>query len=386
MSAEISEFLRVLTDIANQRIENKLRAEDEIDRGELILDAWFEYLRDPKSFAPARYARSTRQARRQNQKRAEARLHTQKSILKRFYGAFHSWELALASSELINHQLAKTFWARMADPRGPERTSSLLGISEEFGGPALRLLLLTGMQARMITISEEVLLLLRNGFHDGAYGRMRTLYELVIKAFFICNNEPTPGSFELAERYYVTGRMETGVTTLDAVDNDILREARLRWGEDFFRGENNWAAPGIGIPQRRRITFRDIEEAVEASFLRELYIECNAAVHAGARKIIEEFNPRLRNSYPTRGRLNKAANACIGLACAGFLKMGTMEILKRVAIDTEQYDLLLEATAFIEQIDDSIELFNQISREVGNIPLLPIDFHEQSSDSTTNEP
>ncbi|GGT10121.1 hypothetical protein GCM10010156_78180 [Planobispora rosea] len=370
MNIESSEFMEIITNIANGIIIDKSRRREGISKSRAVLDAYSEFSFNAREIAPTWYAKGAPRAISQNRRRLAARQRTQRSVLKRFFKAFAHWEISLASSELINRSMSEIFWRRTSDPDGPERSSKLLGVADEFGGPALRLLLLTGMHARMITVSEEIILLLRNGFSDGAYGRMRTLYELVIKIFFLCNNEPQAGGFDLAERFYVAARIGVDASELDEVDENILEKARAQWGDNFFKGENNWAAPGIGIPQKSRITFRDIENAVESSHLRQLYLECNSAVHAGADQIIKAFTPR-RIIYQTRGRLDSAATACVGTACTGFLLMGTMEIMKRISVDTHHWDLPLEATAFLFNINVSVEEFNQTSHKLGNIPLLP---------------
>ncbi|MEW9549684.1 DUF5677 domain-containing protein [Nonomuraea sp. NPDC050783] len=370
MNIESSEFMDIITGVANRIIADKNKSHEVISKGDAVLDAYSEFSFNARTLAPTWYAKGARRAIIQRRRRSAARQRTQQSVLKRFHKAFTHWELSLASSELISSSLSKTFWRRTFDPHGPERSSKLFGIAEEFGGPALRLLLLTGMQARMITLSEEIILLLRNGLSDGAYGRMRTLYELVVKTFFLCNNERQDGGFELTERFYVAARAGVDASELDELDTNILAQARAQWGDHFFKGENNWAAPGRGIPQKTRITFRDIEEAVESSHLRELYVACNSAVHAGSDQIIRAFVPR-RIIYQTRGHLDPAATACIGLACTGFLLMGTMEILKRISVDTHTWDLPLEATAFLFDINVSIGEFTQASLKAGNIPLTP---------------
>ncbi len=57
------------------------------------------------------------------------------------------------------------------------------------------------------------------------------------------------------------------------------------WGERFFRGEHNWAAPAVQASSAN-VSFRDIEMAVGMDPLREIYLRGNEAIHSGALGII----------------------------------------------------------------------------------------------------
>ncbi|MFG1879459.1 DUF5677 domain-containing protein [Sphaerisporangium sp. NPDC049003] len=346
MKPEASQFIQIITQIANSTISALPHPIGEESYTDAVSDAVYRCINNTESLTPEQHARSLELAKQGRERRKRQARRAEGKIRKHFSAAFDAWELALASSELVNQLLIQVLVRQMRSS-DPQAESRLFDLGEELGGAALKTLVLAGMQARMTTYSSEILVLLRGGYHNGAHARLRTLYEMAVKSFFICNNEPLLDGYELAERYYVSARLEAlDPLQLDSYDMKVLEEARKRWGDSFFGGDNNWAEPGLGIPRRRRITFRDIEDAIEGSQLRYIYRASNAAVHAGSMQVVTAMNMEHGPIFGMRGSVNTQEVAYIGATCIEMLKMGTTEILKRVARSASEWDILLESAAF----------------------------------------
>jgi len=211
----------------------------------------------------------------------------------------------------------------------------------------------------MASIATEISFLLQWGFADGAAARSRTLYELVIKALLIAKDESASG-FELAERYYISARLERGADRVDSDERhqEVLRRARSRWGSSFFGGDNNWAIPAMGRNFRKtRVTFKDLEDAAKTDDLRHMYIECNEAVHAGALRIVQ--NADFRQNYPhrTQGEVDPWVTGRVGQATAYYLELGTHMIVECFARELTDWDYMLHATAFMSNVRLANKLF-----------------------------
>ncbi|GAA3194593.1 DUF5677 domain-containing protein [Nonomuraea roseoviolacea] len=347
MDAERSLFMQLVTDLANQAIASLAHPINEQQIAESILEASYHCLHNTETLAPAHHAWSLKEARRIKKRRRHTAERTENRILRRFAVTFDAWESLLSAAELVNKLLVHALARQLKEERHLHR-SYLFGIQEELGGPPLKTLVLTGMQARMTTYCGEILLLLRHGYHDGAHARLRTLYEMSIKAWFICNNEPVPDGYQLAERYYVSARLEApDPDELDAQDREVLEKAREQWGASFFRSSHGWAAPGINNPEKRVITFKDIEDAVQGNLLRYIYLASNSAVHAGSKQVIATTIGASGPVLNTRPAFVPEQVAYVGATSIEILRMGTIQILQRIARDACDWDVQLQAAAFM---------------------------------------
>jgi hypothetical protein len=153
---------------------------------------------------------------------------------------------------------------------------------------------LTRLHARGCQITSEIILLLRNGFADGAHARWRTLHEISIVAYFIGNN-----GNELAERYILYSSVETYKATLqyqehcEALGYDKLSQTELnkitkkyeavlkRFGPSF-KEQYGWASSIIGNNNPK---FSDIEKNVGLEFMRPFYKMASHNVHANPKGI-----------------------------------------------------------------------------------------------------
>lgn len=159
------------------------------------------------------------------------------------------------------------------------------------------------IQAKINQISKEILLLLRNGFADGAQARWRSLHELSVIADFITQNGE-----DTAERYIEHESIESykaakihneychrfGSTEISNTDMyDLKKEYDnliSRYGKDYSR-DYGWAANVL-----KRPNFRDIEKSVNLDFSRPHYKEASTNIHGNASGVLNRLGLRPENN------------------------------------------------------------------------------------------
>ncbi|WP_432931138.1 DUF5677 domain-containing protein [Microbispora sp. CA-135349] len=369
MDPNDSEFLRIAVDYVNSKI-TRGEIVDYDEARTALTKSYMHILENPQIFIPAWHEQSKRTVCSITADRKKYGKKVERNLLKRYAAAFNALDEALAAAELANRAMNAAFRLWLHEAPREETYQKLFGIESVLGGHATRFLLLMGMHARMVVISSEISLLLRKGYTDGAFSRIRTLYELVVKAFFLCTREPTPGGYELAERYYVSSLVERlkegGDSDLDdEVSQEMISEARKRWGDNFFKGENNWAAPGTLNPASKRVTFKDIEDAVEGEAIRHVYLACNAAVHAGSLTVIGSADLHRSYFYNNRSSVDLSATAYIGSTITFFLLMGSVEVLRCLTTSMREWDCALIAAAIFPCLNAAADLFNEQQERLG---------------------
>lgn len=147
------------------------------------------------------------------------------------------------------------------------------------------------IHTRALQISNEILVLLKSGYPDGANSRWRSLHEIAVIAFFLYEN-----SEEISKRYldheivikfkeakdYKANCKKLGFTPLSRKEFNKIRREKEKlcriYGNDFT-GDYGWI-PSSLLPNR---TFRALEENVKLGRLRPFYnLSCDA-VHGGAK-------------------------------------------------------------------------------------------------------
>ncbi|MCX7014235.1 MAG: DUF5677 domain-containing protein [Candidatus Sumerlaeota bacterium] len=148
------------------------------------------------------------------------------------------------------------------------------------------------LQARSCQIAQEVLLLLKNGFADGAHARWRTLHEMAVIGSFI-------GKYgeECAQRYMDHQVVEfEKLATQHSEYAEVLKhnpfdpEEISQIHQDYegvlneygpqFRNDYGWASAFL---KNAKPSFVDIERDVEMEFCRPTYKEASHNVHASAK-------------------------------------------------------------------------------------------------------
>ncbi|MDK7585605.1 DUF5677 domain-containing protein [Alcaligenes faecalis subsp. phenolicus] len=149
----------------------------------------------------------------------------------------------------------------------------------------------TRLHARAIHIAKEISHLLKGGYADGAMARWRSLHETSVIASFL-----SEGDEQLSVRfsdYQAVERLKAAKTYVDHQDfldferippeqvakyETEVEELCQKYGINF-RKDYGWACEKFLNP--KRITFRDIEEAVKLHFLRVHYGFASKNVHSG---------------------------------------------------------------------------------------------------------
>lgn len=154
---------------------------------------------------------------------------------------------------------------------------------------------LTRLQGRACQIANEILVLLRSGYADGAHARWRTLHEISVVACLMSDHGQ-----ELAERYILHQPIEQyksarqylehferlGLEPITHEELAALQETSdalvSRFGRSF-KNDYGWAASVI---EKERPTFRDLEEKVDLDHWRPYYRMASDNVHANAHGVI----------------------------------------------------------------------------------------------------
>jgi hypothetical protein len=129
---------------------------------------------------------------------------------------------------------------------------------------------LTRLHARACLTASEVKVLLKSGHASGALARQRTLHELAVVAYFICEH-----GNEVAERYLLHEVVEFKKA---AEQYDALCK---RFGE-AFKTTYGWAAQALNKTQP---TIEDFERAVQLDHMRPNYRMASHGIHPNPKGI-----------------------------------------------------------------------------------------------------
>jgi len=150
------------------------------------------------------------------------------------------------------------------------------------------------LQARGCQVASEILVLLRNGFADGAFARWRTLHEIAVVCLFL-----NKYGIEAARRYIasdvvesykiaikeISCRQEMGYDGPSDDEFETLKrnvaEVKIKFGDEIFE-QYGWASPYI---VKKRVLFSDIEKDVDLDRFRRNYGVASSNVHAGVKGI-----------------------------------------------------------------------------------------------------
>jgi Family of unknown function (DUF5677) len=158
-----------------------------------------------------------------------------------------------------------------------------------------RLNVLVRLQARAMRIASETLVLMNNGYADGAHARWRSLHEVAVVAAFIEKfGNKAARLFLDHETWEVRRSARAQMRVWPNLVNDRefmkqvtfaerrLKALTIRHGKGFD-DEYGWAAPFV----KGRPTLRELEAAVDLSIIRPHYQVASYNVHAGPKGIAE---------------------------------------------------------------------------------------------------
>ncbi len=148
---------------------------------------------------------------------------------------------------------------------------------------------LTRLHARSCQVTSEIILLLRNGFADGAHARWRTLHEIALIGYFIAKH-----GNDIAERYICHTAIESykaatiyqdycealGYQKLTEQEIGVIREGYEHYISKFGKSYMNpygWASVALN---KDRPSIADIEADVGLAHMRPYYKMASHNVHA----------------------------------------------------------------------------------------------------------
>lgn len=153
---------------------------------------------------------------------------------------------------------------------------------------------LSRLHARGCQILSEIIVLLRNGFADGAHARWRTMHEIAVIAYFISKH-----GNDTAERYLYHDAIESYKAALkyqqhckalgyEPLSDDELDEIKYtydsmlnRFGKSY-RNQYGWASFAL---KKDRPNFAEIEADVGLEHMRPYYKMASHNVHANPKGI-----------------------------------------------------------------------------------------------------
>ena len=174
------------------------------------------------------------------------------------------------------------------------KCANRLGRSRSKKNRVLRSLLVR-LHARACQIAAEIVTLMENGFADGAMARWRTLHEVSVVATVVAD-----GGEALARRYieheiveskfaldeYTRCHAALGYKAPSTRERRRVERAFAAavkaYGDEFGR-PYGWAATHL---RKKRVTFRDLEDAAQRSAMRSYYKMASYSVHADTPKSI----------------------------------------------------------------------------------------------------
>lgn len=144
------------------------------------------------------------------------------------------------------------------------------------------------LQSRACLVANEILVLLRNGFADGAYARYRTLHEIMVLNWFISDNGNEAGKRYLASSIVKDNKDAKELNKYAeilgecSVSDDNLEDLKKKYGDNFVQGDYGWSSAFIKGKETKRIYFNDLENSIDVKHLRPHYRFTSNNIHCGA--------------------------------------------------------------------------------------------------------
>jgi hypothetical protein len=165
------------------------------------------------------------------------------------------------------------------------------------------------LHARACLLTKEILALLQRGFADGAYGRWRTLHDIVVVMRFISEKSQDTSAMYLSHQviqehkaitqyneYYKEINKHMKFEEFLPVDTEYVKELDEKkdllikhFGENFA-SEYGWFAATVQPSNGKyKPNFSDIEEKVGLSYMRPFYKWASNEVHAQSTALFEKL-------------------------------------------------------------------------------------------------
>ncbi|MDA4846251.1 DUF5677 domain-containing protein [Hoeflea poritis] len=264
--------------------------------------------------------------------------------------AFESYRMLLTAAR----ELGKTYHTKLQKSRAKRNIHKRSAINR--------------LHARACCVSEEILVLLQEGFADGAMARWRTLHEIATVFTLIVEHDD-----ELAERYLLHEVVEAkrALETYEkthltlgykpsskreaARTRKAYEELRKRFGKEYC-APYGWAAYHLGTDGKR---FSDLEEAAKRAQMRLHFKMASYNVHASAKGITGQLGlldncPALLAGRSNAGLEEPGQNAAISLVQITVLLLGP----------TWKFDDIVMANVLIKLRDKTVDAFIKAGRRL----------------------
>lgn len=142
------------------------------------------------------------------------------------------------------------------------------------------------IHARAILTSKECLVLLKNGYPDGAFSRWRTLHELCVIAMFLFENKNNDLCESYIDFFHIQAYNEEKVCREKGYPTHTDESFRIlkanydyminKYGKIYNNGEYGWANNFL---KKTRTTFKDIEDSINMGKFRGYYKSSSAYIY-----------------------------------------------------------------------------------------------------------
>lgn len=232
------------------------------------------------------------------------------------------------------------------------------------------------LQGRACLLSNEILVLLRAGFADGAYARCRTLYETMVISCFITDN-----GNDSAKRYLDYSIVnELNEAKLFTKYNEILEEdinneeieelekevdkLKQQYSEKFINGDYNWALNIIQPKNKKKIQFWEIEAKVDfVKHMKPFYKSSSNNIHTSSSSLYFHRGLASENSHET---LMGASDLGVEIPCelaSYFINITSSNLILYKAETTEH----LIQISLLNQIRENLQkCLDEIKEEIYN--------------------
>jgi hypothetical protein len=221
------------------------------------------------------------------------------------------------------------------------------------------------LHVRACQVTNEIIVLLENGYADGAMARWRTLHEIRIIAAVIAKFGEEVAEryvyYQVVESFAALKAYERNHTAFDFKAVPKKQSAKIRadyakviqrFGRNFGK-EYGWVAQHLTTTARERITFARLEEEAGRGMMRSPYQMASYNVHASPKGV-----------YFKLGNIRKAPTLLAGASNAGLV-----EPAQHAAVSLAELTLLLIAKDKSPVIFDDLVVGKIVAQLEAEIPL-----------------
>lgn len=229
------------------------------------------------------------------------------------------------------------------------------------------------LQGRACLLSNEILVLLRAGFSDGAHARCRTLYETMIISCFITENETAKryldyslvNDLKKASNYNKYNEIlesdQISKKEILALEKEVSK-LKLQYGEDFTKGDYNWALNILKFNRNQnQIKFWQIEEKIDFKSMKHFHKTSSDNIHTASSSLYSHIGlPNEKSHHLLMGASDLGIEEPCSLA-SYFINITTSNLILHKAENTEH---LIQISLLNQIREDLQKCLNEIEIEI----------------------